>query len=104
MSEWIIYDYLHPKYGDVFQAWCDGLQKKERVKLDNKLDVLALHGKDLIPGIVAPTGVPSILKIKVQGQVKLRPILCEGPGEGCFTFLLGAVEIQWAYDPADAPK
>jgi len=104
MSEWIIYEYLHPERGNLMQAWADRLQRKERAKLDNRLDSLSKHGTDLIPGIVAPTGVPSILKLKIQGQVKLRPMLCEGPGAGCFTFLLGAIEIQWDYEPANAPQ
>ena len=37
--------------------------------------------------------------------MKLRPLLCEGPGrgdEGVFTFLLGAFEISWNYDPPNA--
>jgi hypothetical protein len=51
-------------------------------------------------------GVASIFKLKVQGQVKLRPMICEGPGKGeaAFTFLLGAKEISWKYDPPDAPN
>ena len=104
MPKWTIYEYLHPQHGNLVKPWADGLQKKERAKLDNKVDALSEHGTDLIPGIVAPTGIASILKLKVQGQVKLRPMLCEGPGGNCFTFLLGAKEIQWKYEPPDADK
>jgi len=87
------------------KAWSMGLQKKERAKLNSKIDALSMHGADLIPGILAPTAVPAIFKLKIQGQVKLRPMVCQGPGraEASFTFLLGAKEISWEYDPANAP-
>lgn len=88
------------------KAWSIGLQKKERAKLNAKIDALEMYGTDLIPGILAPTGVASIFKLKAQGQVKLRPMVCEGPGTGeqAFTFLMGAKEISWKYEPSDAPK
>jgi hypothetical protein len=105
MPKWIIFEYLHPRHGNLMRKWADGLQKKERAKLDQRVDSLAMHGTSLIPGTVAPTGVASIFKLKVQGQVKLRPMLCEGPGDKTsFTFLLGAKEVQFAYDPEDAPN
>ena len=101
---WAIYDYVHPADGNLMRHWSAKLQKKEKVKLDFKIDALEQHGTELIPGMVAPTGVPSIFKLKVQGQVKLRPMLCAGPGDSAsFTFLIGAKEIQFEYDPAGAP-
>ena len=103
---WAIYDYLHPTHGNLIKDWSLGLQKKERAKLNQKIDALAMYGTDLIPGIVAPTGVSSIFKLKVHGHVQLRPMLCEGPGtaELAFTFLLGAKEIQSEYEPRGAPQ
>lgn len=88
------------------KAWSMGLQKKERAKLNAKIDALEMYGTDLIPGILSPTGVASIFKLKAQGQVKLRPMVCEGPGmgESAFTFLIGAKEISWKYDPPQAHK
>lgn len=106
MAESTIYDYLHPADGNLIRQWTERLQVKERAKLNSKIDALAMHGADLIPGIVTPTGVPAIFKLRVQGRVKLRPLLCEGPGGGnggVFTFLLGAFEISWDYDPPNAP-
>jgi hypothetical protein len=101
-----VYDYVHPVEGNLMKSWSLGLQKKERAKLNSKIDALSMHGADLIPGILAPTGTPNIFKLKAQGQVKLRPMVCEGPGvgEAAFTFLLGAKEISWDYDPRDAPN
>jgi len=100
-----IYDYVDPLKGNLMRAWSTGLQKKEKAKLNSKIDALAMHGADLIPGILAPTGVPAIFKLKVHGQVQLRPMVCEGPGrtELEFTFLLGATEESWDYLPANAP-
>lgn len=105
MPSWLIYDYLHPTHGNLMRAWRRGLQRKEQAKLDSKIDALAMHGPELVPGILAPTGTASIFKLKVQGQVKLRPMVCEGPGQGerAYTFLLGAKEIAWVYVPAGAP-
>jgi len=101
---WTIYDYVHPTHGNLMRPWCDRLQAKEKAKLDFKVDALEKHGTDLIPGMVAPTGTPAIFKLKVQGVVKLRPMLCEGPRDKVsFTFLIGAKEVQWQYEPADAP-
>jgi hypothetical protein len=93
-----VYDYVHPVEGNLMKSWSLGLQKKERAKLNSKIDALSMHGADLIPGILAPTGTPNIFK--------LRPMVCEGPGvgEAAFTFLLGAKEISWDYDPRDAPN
>ncbi len=106
MTKYTIYDYVDPVVGNLIKAWSMGLQKKERAKLNAKIDALAMHGSELIPGILSPTGVPSIFKLKIQGRVKLRPMLCEGPGQGelAFTFLLGAKEVSWDYEPSDAPK
>ncbi len=106
MNPWLIYDYLHPVHGNLMREWCNRLQQKERAKLDNKIDALEMHGRDLIPGIVAPTSIASIFKLKVQGQVKLRPMLCQGPGAGerAFTFLLGAKEVSWRLVPRSAPE
>jgi len=87
------------------KTWSGGLQKKERAKLNARIDALAMHGPELIPGLLSPTGVANIFKLKARGQVQLRPMVCEGPGlEPGFTFLLGAKEISSKYDPEDAPE
>lgn len=104
MAKWKIYDYVDPDKGNLIRSWALGLQKKERAKLNVRLDALAFHGDELIPGILSPTGVRSIFKLKIHGQVQLRPMLCVGPGdELAFTLLLGAFEISDDYEPRDAP-
>jgi hypothetical protein len=105
MTKWTIYDYVDPVDGNLIRAWSSQLQKKERAKLNQRLDSLAMHGPELIPGILSPTGIASILKLKIHGQVQLRPLLCEGPGRGeeAFTLLLGAFEVSDDYVPMGAP-
>jgi hypothetical protein len=103
MAKYAIFDYVHPTEGNLVKAWSTDLQKKERAKLNAKLDALELHGPQLIPGLLSPTGTPNIFKLKVRGQVQLRPLLCEGPGQGnAYTLLLGAKEIASEYDPPNA--
>jgi hypothetical protein len=106
MAKSSIYDYVHPSEGNLVKKWSMGLQKQERARLNSKLDALAMHGAELIPGLLAPTGVPNIFKLRVKGQVQLRPLVCEGPGhaEAAFTLLLGAKEISSEYEPANAPE
>jgi hypothetical protein len=105
MAKWTIYDYVDPVDGNLIRAWSSQLQKKERAKLNQRLDSLEMHGPELIPGILSPTGIASILKLKIHGQVQLRPLLCEGPGRGeeAFTLLLGAFEVSDDYVPMGAP-
>jgi hypothetical protein len=101
---WKIYDYVHPTKGNLMKHWASKLQKEQRVKLDFKVDALEQHGMDLIPNVVAPTRVRLIFKLRVKGNVQLRPLLCAGPGDAeSFTFLLGAKEIQSHFDPPGAP-
>ena len=105
MTKYAIYDYVDPVEGNLVKAWSMKLQKKERAKLNAKLDALEICGSDLIPGLLSPTGVPSIFKLKIKGQVQLRPMICEGPGgKPEFTLLLGAKEISSKYDPVNAPE
>lgn len=105
MPEWTIFDYVDPVDGNLIKAWSARLQKKERAKLNQRLDSLAMHGPGLIPGILSPTGIVSIFKLKIHGKVQLRPLLCEGPGRGeqAITLLLGAFEVSDDYVPIGAP-
>jgi hypothetical protein len=106
MVKWTIYDYVDPVNGNLIRAWSSQLQAKELAKLNQRLDSLTLHGPGLIPGILSPTGVPSIFKLRIRGRVQLRPLLCGGPGrdEQAFTLLLGAFEVSDDYVPKGAPQ
>jgi hypothetical protein len=54
--------------------------------------------------LLAPTGQANIFKLRVQGNPKLRPLLCKGTVDNDteFTLLIGAFEIQWEYEPKNA--
>jgi hypothetical protein len=63
--------------------------------MNQRIDVLAEKGKDFCPGLAGPLhGSPHLYKIKVNGSVAARLILCKGPVhmEVEYTLLLGAFE------------
>ena len=109
---YIIYDHVDANGVNVFRLWSLSLQPKERGKLDAKLDMLRINGKDLLPEILTGTDVPGILKLRVKGQVQLRPLLCFGPikVKTEFTLLMGAKEVggkikpNKAFETADSYK
>ncbi len=100
---WLLFDYTSNR-GNEIKEWTLTLQKQQKVRLNAKLDMLQQAGSDLPPQLLAGTGVPHIYKLKVQGNVKLRPLLCKGTvdNENEFTILIGAFEIQWEFEPKDA--
>lgn len=61
------------------KAWALGLQKVELGKLNQKLDMLGRNGADLPPGLLAGTNDRNVDKIRINGHVALRVLLCRGP-------------------------
>lgn len=96
-----LYDYVLPDGINDIRAWTAGLQVVERAKLNEKFDMLALHGEALLPHVLTESGEPGIRKLRVQGPTKLRPLLCRGPCDvGTeYTFLAGAREVQSKWKP-----
>ena len=92
------------------QDWADSLpmQRRDRGRLDSKVDMLTIAGDQLPPGLLQNTRCRHIMELAVNGQVALRPMLCRGPGpfsvQSEFTFLCGAVERDVKYVPLDAPE
>lgn len=72
------------------------IQKKARILLDQKIDLLREHGPDLPPELLSsgPIDGGHIYKLKVRGPVMLRPLLCKGPLSIAdeYTLLQGAIE------------
>ncbi|UOD28810.1 hypothetical protein INH39_25715 [Massilia violaceinigra] len=101
-----LYDFITVREINEFKKWTAGLQKKDRAKLNHKIDQLALTGTALHPHVLTDTEVPGIHKLRIQGNPKLRPLLCNGPGSinSEFTFLLGAKEVGGGWDPTKAPE
>jgi hypothetical protein len=99
---WILFDYVNEHDVNEFAQWTRGLEKRQRVKLNQKLDMLQKHGPDLPPQLLAGPIFQHIYKLKVKGNVQLRPMLCKGPinNDAEFTLLLGAVEIGDELNPS----
>jgi hypothetical protein len=92
---------------NVMQHWADDMpmQKRERAKLDMRIDLLERVEDNLPPGLLHNTKCKHIMHLVVNGKVALRPMLCRGPLDvkNEFTFLLGATERDRKYVPRDAP-
>ena len=89
---WKIYDYRSQRGQNLVKDWCVELQKNERTKFTQKIDMLAEVGDSLCPGLAGPIGSSHLYKIKVNGDVAGRLFLCKGPlnMETEYTLLLGA--------------
>lgn len=99
-----LFDYRCPDGTNEFKTWTQSLQPTQRGKLDAKLDMLALLGSDLFPEVLTGTEVPGILKLRVKGNVQLRPMLCKGPINVPreFSLLIGAIEVGGKLKPKNA--
>jgi hypothetical protein len=111
---WKLFDYQDERGNNLIAEWSKKLQKPQRIKLRSKLDDLASFGPELPPSLLMKTEVEYIYKLKVQGNPKLRPMLCFGPffiqdletglekREEAFTVLVGAKEISNKFEPTGA--
>lgn len=100
-----VFEVLDASGDGVITAW--PLQKRERVKLRQKIDLLEQHGLDA-PGLVGGPNIGKqrhIYKLKVKGSVQLRPMFCKGPTnpDDEITFLTQATERDGQIEPASAP-
>ena len=102
---WKIYEYLE-RGESTIGRWLreENITERDRGQLMSKMDMLALHGLDLLPGLLAgPIASKKkrdklqshIYKLVIHGQRMLRPMLCRGPVdmENEFTMLIGAIEV-----------
>jgi len=92
---WDIYDYRDRRGLNPVLTWCQALEKKDLAKMNHRIDMLQEKGKDLCPNLVGPLrGSPHLYKIRVNGDVAPRLVLCKGPVnmETEFTLLLGVFE------------
>lgn len=95
---WTVYEFLDNRNRSVIDVWLrkERVQKKARILLDQKIDLLREYGPDLPPGLLSsgPIDGGHIYKLKVRGPVMLRPLLCKGPFRMNeeYTLLQGAIE------------
>lgn len=99
-----LFDYVDAHGKNVIKAWTESLQVPQRAKLNEMLDKLAMHGDTLHPLMMAGSGVAGVSKLKVKGNVQLRPLLCKGPidVEDEYTLLNGAKEVGGELKPQNA--
>lgn len=104
MAEFKIYDYVDERGVNDFKDWSERLQKPDLAKLNRKLDMLRKE-PELPPQLLAgPLDGTPIYKLRINGRVALRPMLCKGPIKNdCeFTLLFGAHEKDTVLVPEDA--
>lgn len=105
---WKLHNYVDDRGVNDFQSWSQGLQKPDLARLNRKLKMLEDNGPNLGPELLAGPirGYAHIYKMKINGRVALRPLLCKGPisNETEFTLLIGAFEVGSKWDPSSAPS
>jgi hypothetical protein len=100
-----LWDFVSPRGENMLSRWAkaEKLSTKDRAKLNQRLDRLvqvefeqAISTK-LLNGPLRK----EIYKVKVHGQVMMRPLLCRGPflKETEYTLLVGAIEKNWKLEP-----
>jgi hypothetical protein len=100
-----LYDYVNAKGVNEFKEWTKGLQNVHRAKLNSKLDFLAMHGENLPKDTLTNTGITCLFKLRVHGNVQLRPLLCKAIFglDKEYTLIKGATERDSKWDPPGAP-
>ena len=100
-----LYEYVNSSGKNLFKDWREGLDKPQQIKFAVKVNLLRTWpvGTELPPGLITGTSNGHILKMRVHGQVQLRPRLCKGPIDHGreFSFLVGAVEKNFKTVPHD---
>lgn len=103
--------YVHNDGHVPFYEWVDKkVPKAQRIKLTRQLDRLHLNGEVLRNDPLADCGVNGLSKLKVRGNLQLRPLLCVFYGDNyhinkndlCYVFLVGAFEKDSKYVPDNA--
>lgn len=104
MADNKLYDYLDNRGVNDFQSWSLTLQTRDRARLSQKLLMLEKVGSNLPPGLLAGPIKGHIYKMRINGQVALRPLLCKGPisNDEEFTLLKGASEKDRKFIPLNA--
>src|SRR5712691_9452211 len=106
MARWRIYEHVNGRGESAIGQWLieEAISERDRGRLVQKMDLLALNGPALSPRLLAgPIQSKKnrrlqshIYKLIIHGDKMLRPMLCRGPLEmdGEFTMLLGAIEVN----------
>jgi hypothetical protein len=107
---WKIYEYVGTNGRSTIADWLvdKAISERDRGQLLAKMDMLAMHGSELPPGLLAGPIKSKrnrrlqshTYKLIVHGEKMLRPMLCKGPFdmEHEYTMLLGAIEVNFNLD------
>lgn len=101
-----LFDYVDDSDSNLIKSWTESLQTTDRAKLNERLDKLEKHGDELVPRLLTGTKVAGILKLRIQGRVQMRPMLCKGPAKVSeeYTLLAGAKEVGDKLTPREVEK
>ena len=101
---WHLYKFIDKSGRDVIRKWmAKSIQKPDLARLERKLEALQDQGPDLSSDLLSDTPSRKIKKIRVNGRVAIRLLLCRGPiGSSEFTLLYGAKEENRKFVPRDA--
>jgi len=107
---WRIFEYLERGDQSTIGVWLveKDITERDRGQLVQKMDLLAMHGPNLPPGLLAGPIKSKrnrkmqshIYKFIIHGDKMLRPMLCKGPieMESEYTMLIGAIEVNFKLD------
>jgi hypothetical protein len=93
-----LWNFKDEKGGNVITEWGRQQTTRDQAKLDQKfdrlmqIDFVLAHGTKLLVGPIEKQ--KHIYKMKITGDVQLRPMLCRGPADkdNEYTLLVGAIE------------
>lgn len=87
--------------------WVRGLSTTDRAKFKQKVKALSEMEYELALGTKLLQGpiYQHIYKLKIHGQIMMRPLLCRGPfdNDSEYTLLVGAKEVNFKLVPLEAP-
>lgn len=98
MDRYTLYDFLDHRLKNVILQWVkdEKITVRDRAALNQKIRRLAQMDYELAiqTKLLAGPIYKHVYKLKIHGDVMLRPMLCRGPidNEQEYTLLLGAVE------------
>lgn len=104
-GRWAIYDYYDHRDKNTIQEWLGSLQVPERARITRKLDALRDNGPNLSSELLSDTTSPHIKKIRLNGRVAPRLLLCRGPVNMAaqeFTLVFGCTERDKRFVPSNA--
>jgi hypothetical protein len=101
-----LFEYVSSAGRGEMTEWKKELDTVQRAKLQSKLNILKTYGPGTPTGLLAGTssGSGHIQKLKVKGNVQLRPRLCAGPIDqnAEYSLLVAVYERDMKDYPRDA--